>query len=243
MKYTPVIVACLLAVVLFSGDANSVFAQNDQPPTATPTVSQPQNQPPTATPVVNTPPTATPVVAPPGNTNPTRPALPGIPGGGGNNGGTTGQSAGSATCDVCGYCDGMTLEQVPDRWQDCRRCVYPDLGGVEADINPLENRTLRGIPQPSLYNIYTDFGCISTEPGQFAAQISSLFFSLVGSIAFLFFIYGAAMIATARSDPGRLNQGKRIVYGAIIGLLFALFAVFIIRFIATGIGLPDIGGN
>ena len=147
----------------------------------------------------------------------------------------------TANCDVCGYCQGMTADQVPDRWRTCQQCVYPGFG----DIDPLSNKTIQGteagIPTPDLFHINTDLGCISTRPGEFAAQISSFFFSVVGGIAFLFFIYGAGMIATSRSDPGRLNQGKRIIYGAIVGLLFALFAVFIIGFVSTGIGLPNVG--
>ncbi len=150
----------------------------------------------------------------------------------------------TANCDVCGYCKGMTLEQIPDRWQSCRKCVYPAFGAE--DINPLEDKTIQGtaesgIPSPDLYHIYTDFGCLATKPGEFAAQISGFFFSIVGSLSFLFFIYGAGVIATARADVGRLQQGKRIIYGALAGLIFTLFAVFIIRFIATGIGLPGLG--
>lgn len=150
----------------------------------------------------------------------------------------------TANCDVCGYCKGMTLEQVPDRWQSCRKCVYPAFGAE--DLNPLEDKTIQGtaelgIPSPDIYHIYTDFGCLATKPGEFAAQISGFFFSIVGSLSFLFFIYGAGVIATARADVDKLNQGKKIIYGAIAGLIFTLFAVFIIRFIATGIGLPGLG--
>lgn len=148
----------------------------------------------------------------------------------------------TANCDVCGYCKGMTADQVPDRWRSCQQCVYPGFG----EIDPLSNKTIQGteagIPTPDLFHINTDLGCISTQPGEFAAQISSFFFSIVGGIAFLFFIYGAGLIATSRSDPGRLNHGKRIIYGALVGLLFALFAVFIVGFVSTGIGLPQIGG-
>lgn len=145
-----------------------------------------------------------------------------------------------ANCDQCGYCSGMSQDQVPDRWQNCRKCIYKGLG--EGDVSPLDNKTLLLVPTPDLFNIYTDFGCVSTKPGEFAQQISSFFFSVVGSIAFLFFIYGAGVIATSRSDPGRLAQGRRIIIGAIVGLLFALFAVFILRFVGTSVGLPNLGG-
>jgi hypothetical protein len=98
-----------------------------------------------------------------------------------------------------------------------------------------------GIPTPDPDKYYTDFGCLSTKPGEFAAQISSFFFSIVGGIAFLYFIYGAFLVATSRSQPGKLNHGKRVIYGSIVGLLFALSAVLIIRFISSGLGIPGLG--
>jgi len=143
---------------------------------------------------------------------------------------------GKANCDVCGYCEGAIL---PGRWQDCRRCLYRGFG--EGDIDPSSNSTLIGLPTPDPEHFYTDFGCISTLPGEFATAVSSFFFSIIGGIAFLFFLYGAGVVATSRSDPARLNYGKRIIYGAIIGLLFALFSVFILRVISTGLGLPGFG--
>ena len=153
------------------------------------------------------------------------------------------QAEGLINCDACGYCNGMALEKVPQRWQNCRRCLYPAFG--KGDINPLDNQTIKKtqdiIPQADMYHMYTDFGCISTKPNEFVAQVSTFFFSLVGGLAFLFFIYGAGVVATSRSDPGRLNRGRRIIFGSIAGLLFALFAVFLMRFIASTIG-TNLGG-
>ncbi|MFQ5452388.1 MAG: pilin [Candidatus Paceibacterota bacterium] len=143
----------------------------------------------------------------------------------------------TGNCDVCGYCAGS---QPPSDWESCRRCLYPTQakeGGPASN-----NKTLIGIPEPDSSHFYTDFGCISTSPGEFTAQITSFFFSIIGGIAFLYFLYGSGVIATSRADPERLNYGKRIVYGSIIGLLFAIFSVFIIRFLSTSLGLPGIGG-
>ena len=97
---------------------------------------------------------------------------------------------GKANCDACGYCEGNPQAgSVPwsrGRWQDCRLCLYPALG--EGDIQATANRTLVALPSPDPFHYYTDFGCISTVPGEFATQISSFFFSIVGGIAFLFFL-------------------------------------------------------
>lgn len=136
----------------------------------------------------------------------------------------------TGNCDVCGYCEGS---QPPGRWESCRDCVYPGVGDAAAG----QNQTLIGIPTPDPFHYYTDLGCISTRPEEFASQISGFFFSIVGGIAFLTFLYGAGVIATARSNPERLNQGKRIVIGAIVGLLFAIFAILIVQFLAGGLGL------
>lgn len=152
-------------------------------------------------------------------------------------GGTgAGQNAGTANCDVCGYCAGAAA---PSNWSSCGRCMYPSL--VSQTTTPESGLTLKGLPEPDQDHYYTDLGCISTDPGEFAAQISRLFFSIVGGIAFLYFLYGSAVVATARSDPERLNHGKRIVYGSIIGLLFVLFSLFLVRFLAGSLGLPGIG--
>lgn len=147
-----------------------------------------------------------------------------------------------ATCDVCGYCQGVA--KVPGNWQACARCVYPGVAKAGTNADPTSLGTLTTadgvIPTPDPNHFYTGFGCLSTQPGEFTAQMSSFFFSIIGGIAFLAFIYGTAVIATARSDAGRLNQGRRILIGSIVGLLFALMSVFIIQFLARSLGLPGI---
>jgi len=67
-------------------------------------------------------------------------------------------------------------------------------------------------------------------------------FSVAGGIAFLYLIYGAFIITTSQSNPERLNYGRRVVYGAITGLIFTLGSVFIVKFIASGIlKIPGFG--
>jgi len=215
------VVIILVGILMFGLWGSPIHAQGVPPanPPANPQAPQVPQAPPASAP------TATPSAQLPQRPGPIVPITP---------------HESMANCDACGYCNGMTLQEVPDRWQSCRQCIYKNLGSGE--INPLENQTLKLVPTPDLYNIYTDLGCVSSQPGVFAQQISSFFFSIVGAVAFLFFIYGSVVIATSRSDPARLNKGRRIIYGSIAGLLFALFAVFILRFIAQGIGIPNLGG-
>lgn len=140
-----------------------------------------------------------------------------------------------ANCDACGYCQGETP---PSFWEKCRNCLYPDLTAYPAE----SNKTLEGLPTPNPERYYTAIGCASTNPGEFTKQLSDFFFRLVGGVAFLFLIYGAGVVITSQSDPERLNQGKRIIYGAIIGLLFVLLSTFIFNFIAnTVLRIPGFG--
>lgn len=146
-----------------------------------------------------------------------------------------------ANCDQCGLCqlDGV-IQPTPGRYENCRKCLYPGTRGLETlRIVPDVNTP----PTPYLNRSYTMMGCLSTDSGEFTVQMSRLFFSIVGGIAFLFLLYGAATVATSQANPEKLNHGKRIVYGAIVGLLFVLFSTFIIRFIAVNVlKIPGFGG-
>lgn len=148
--------------------------------------------------------------------------------------GTSSTTINEVNCDLCGYCKG---QPAPQNWEKCRNCLYKAVAGASAE----QNRTLEGIPTPDPGHHYTTLGCLSTDPGKFSGQVSTFFFSIIGGIAFLYMLYGAGIIATSRADPERLNHGKRVVWGSILGLLFVLFSVFIIRLLATSLGIPEIG--
>jgi len=99
-------------------------------------------------------------------------------------------------------------------------------------------------PTPFPGHAYTTLGCVKTDLGSFESkgaakslvQVALNFiFSIVGALSFIYLIYGAFFITTSQGDPERLNEGKKIVLGAIVGLLFSLFAVLIIKIIATQI--------
>lgn len=161
-----------------------------------------------------------------------------------------------ANCDACGYCqDTKTLleeiwesegkdkavewERWVANWRKCQKCLYPNFAG---EVQPDNNLTLINLPTPYPERYYTAIGCISTKPGEFTRQLSDFFFRLVGGVAFLFLLYGAGVVITSKSDPERLNQGKRIIYGAIIGLLFVLLSTFLFNFIAnTVLRIPGFG--
>lgn len=147
-----------------------------------------------------------------------------------------------AACDLCGYCQGNAP---PSNWSKCAECLY----GV-TNTNPSSNVTLKidsstNLPPKAIAGkMYTQLGCIGTNLGGFQQEGSAasvvqillnVIFSIVGGLGFLSLIYGSFIILTSQADPERLNYGKRVVYGAIIGVVFTLSAVFLVNLLASGI--------
>jgi len=102
---------------------------------------------------------------------------------------------------------------------------------------------------------YTMLGCISSSSsfadtsGSGAANfIQTLFdflvFKITGGVAFLYLIYGAFLYLTSQGDTERLNHAKRVILGAIIGLIFTISSVFVVNLIGNGIlKIPGFSGT
>ncbi len=150
-----------------------------------------------------------------------------------------------ATCDLCGYCLGATP---PANWKSCQACLYPGISST----NPEDNETLKIVdeennlqPTPFPGRHYTIIGCLSTDlaggfttEGAAASPIQTLLnilFSAAGVIAFLYLIYGAFIVLTSRADPEKLNYGKRLILGAVVGLMFTLSAILLVNLIGSQI--------
>lgn len=155
-----------------------------------------------------------------------------------------------AACDLCGYCP---PNPAPQKWLNCKRCLYP---GARDD--PRSGDTLRITdqtdnipPTPVPGKQYTTLGCVGTNLGTFQTQgafagviqtLLNVVFSIVGGLAFLSLIYGSFIIMTSQSNPERLNYGRRIVYGAIAGLIFSISSVFLVNFIGSKVlKIPGFG--
>lgn len=162
------------------------------------------------------------------------------------------------TCDLCGYCPknctDTTGEVVPTpgAWLKCVECLYPDLDPDPVSCNTLlVDQAVNLPPTPYPGHWYTMIGCISTNLGGFSESgaagnvvqtLLNVIFSIAGGIAFLYVLYGSFLILTSQGDYEKLNQGKRVVYGAIAGLIFSIASVFLVNLIASGIlKIPGFG--
>jgi len=152
-----------------------------------------------------------------------------------------------AACDVCGYCPPIPA---PQSWTACQKCVYPNINPDPSVKESLIVDAETNLPiAPALGRQYTFLGCLKggaegfgEGAGSVVQTLVNIIFSMVGGIAFLYLLYGSFVIATSQSNPEKLNYGKRVIYGAIIGLIFTLSSVFIVKLIASGIlKIPGFG--
>jgi len=169
------------------------------------------------------------------------------------------------TCDPCGLCNNdpatcnVTAASVPGNWVTCAKCLYATtLGSNITATTALSCKTLimgaDNVPTfpAKLGRQYTMLGCISsgTTVGfttqsaapTFVQKILDVVFGLTGGVAFLYLMYGGFTILSSQADPEKLNYGRRLIYGSIIGLIFTFGSVFLVNLIGTGIlRIPGFG--
>lgn len=87
--------------------------------------------------------------------------------------------------------------------------------------------------------IMTAIGCVETSPDAFIRKFFSIALGIAGGIAFLMILLGGLQIQMSTGDPKKLQQGREMIEGAIIGLLMIIFSIFILRVIGINIlGIP-----
>lgn len=159
-----------------------------------------------------------------------------------------------SACDQCGYCWQLTptppFRNPPSNWESCRNCLY-NLPGVPAESNvtlkindDVATPPVDVPPTPLPGRMYTQLGCLGTNLGGFQQEgaaagvvqaLLNVVFSIVGGVGFLTLIYASFIIMTSQSSPERMNYGKKLVVGAIVGIIFSLSSVFMINLLASGV--------
>lgn len=72
---------------------------------------------------------------------------------------------------------------------------------------------------------------------QVALAVSKWILGIVGSISLLMFIYGGVIFLISGGSSQRVEQGKQIIIGSVIGLIIVFASYTIIRFVFTAAGL------
>lgn len=149
-----------------------------------------------------------------------------------------------------------TINLWPSDWGSCVTCLYPGLYTQGSQLIPSNDcKTVRMKDDNTPENPvkpgrqFTMLGCITsgTSVGfdnkdgdvggasSFVQALLNVIFSLSGGLAFLYLMYGGFIILTSQADPEKLNYGRRLVTGSIVGLVFTVGSVFMVNLIGSGI--------
>ncbi len=152
-----------------------------------------------------------------------------------------------AECDQCGYCKGG---QVPQKWNTCRECLYPSAStdAVSGETLLIEDQTGEPI-KPQVGAFYSDLGCVrspmgfQTEqgPASLVRLITSVIYTMTGSIALVMLMYGAFLVTTSKGSSSQVKRGKSIIIKTIVGTIIVFSAVFIVETIAKILRIPGFG--
>lgn len=80
--------------------------------------------------------------------------------------------------------------------------------------------------------LWTAVGCISTNPTEMIKQGVFIGISIAGGVGMISIIIAGFLYSISTGDPKRTTQAKELMTSALIGLLFIVFSVTILRFIA-----------
>lgn len=83
--------------------------------------------------------------------------------------------------------------------------------------------------------IKTAIGCIPTEPTALIQGIIKFAIATGGGIALLLMIYGVFQMITSGGNPDGVKKGSEQITSAVLGLLFIIFAVMLLKIIGVDI--------
>lgn len=87
--------------------------------------------------------------------------------------------------------------------------------------------------------IKTAIGCVHTSPVGFIKDFLNFAVGISGGLAFLMMLLGAFQMLTSAGNPETLQAGRERLQSAVIGLLFVIFAVLLLKIIGVDIlGIP-----
>ncbi len=83
--------------------------------------------------------------------------------------------------------------------------------------------------------IDTAIGCIPYKPGTFTPDLLTFASGIAGAIALVVMLSATVQIMTGGGNPEAVKKGKELFGGAVMGIIFIIFAVVLLRIVAGGI--------
>lgn len=111
--------------------------------------------------------------------------------------------------------------------------------------SPLKGKcqTCAGDIHGDVQGIWTAVGCISTDPIKMSKTAVYLGISIAGGIGLISIIVAGFLYTISTGDVKRTTQARELMTNTVIGLLFVIFSVTILQFIARDLlVVPGFGG-
>ncbi len=123
---------------------------------------------------------------------------------------------------------------------DVKGCVKPGEPGYDPESADACSSAAGKACTDGVEGIDTAIGCIPTDPVKFVQGFIRLAIGIGGGVALLLMILGAFEMITSAGNPDRLKEGQGRFTNAIIGLLFIIFSVLLMKII--GVDILGLGG-
>lgn len=120
-------------------------------------------------------------------------------------------------------------------FQLCNQAAPEDRDSCRACINGSND-----LKNPETEGLWTAFGCVKTSKEGIVVSFIRIGLGISGGFVLLSILYGAFLITTSSGDIKRVQEGQEMVTSAVMGLLFVIFSIIILRFI--GVSLLQIPG-
>lgn len=92
--------------------------------------------------------------------------------------------------------------------------------------------------------MWTAIGCIPTNAQGIITTIIQLGLGIGGGVTLLLILAGAFRLSVAQGDPKQAEEAKEQITSAVIGLLFIIFSITMLRFIGVQVlNIPGFGVN
>lgn len=89
--------------------------------------------------------------------------------------------------------------------------------------------------KPVWAQVDTALGPIPTEPTDFVTWVLSRAIALGGGIALILIIFGSYQVITSSGDPEKAQKGRETITAAVSGLIFIIFALFLLQLIGVSL--------
>lgn len=91
--------------------------------------------------------------------------------------------------------------------------------------------------------MWTAIGCIPTAPTSIIQTLIKLALGIGGGITLLLILAGAFRLSVSQGDPKQAEEAKEQITSAVIGLLFIIFSIVMLRFVGIQVlHIPGFGG-